>query len=183
MEFGDLTAAIGPALLIALLRIGDITLNVFTTVFTVTGRRAAASVARGLESAVWLAAAGIVFSDINLVRGIGYVTGVAIGTVVGMTVVQHMRLGMVTVRVFVDVHGDQALRRGRVPAALHAADYRATSFDGRGFHGDVEMTLSTVRRRQAEHVMSLAREAVPDAFVAVDNELYPAGNPSRAGRV
>jgi uncharacterized protein YebE (UPF0316 family) len=174
-----LWAALWPAVLVALLRVGDVTLNVFKTVFVVSERRGYAALTAGAEAAIWLSAAGIVLSDMTPLRFAGFVVGVASGTALGVQVVQRLRLGMVTVRVYTeDDAGD------RVLAALHDAGYRATSFAGRGYAGPVQMVLSTVRRRDADRVMSLARDAEADAFIAVDNALHPAhAGGGYAGRV
>lgn len=187
---GELWAALWPALAIAGLRTTDVTLNVFKTIAIVRGRRTYAAVLQGAESAVWLGAAGIVFSDMTPLRAAGFVIGVMTGTVVGMNVVRRMQIGMVTVRIYLpgsapsaaDAEADGAtaeqtatLRRPRmVQQALYEAGYRATTFRGEGRDGDVEMILSTVRRKDAMQVMELARQVAPDAFVSVDNDLYPA---------
>ena len=62
-EGGGRNPAILFALGIAALRVGDVTLNVLRTVFTVQGRKGLAAVFAGLG--VWLAAAGIVFADLT----------------------------------------------------------------------------------------------------------------------
>lgn len=192
---GDLWAVLWPALAIAGLRTTDVTLNVFKTIAIVRGRRAYASLLQGAESAVWLAAAGIVFSDMTPIRAAGFVFGVMAGTVVGMNVVRGLQLGMVTVRIYAPMpasstglaeaeHDDDTamLRRPRmVQQALHEAGYRATTFRGEGRDGEVEMILSTVRRKDAMAVMELARQIAPDAFVSVDNDLYPANTMDPGG--
>ncbi|MFP5308950.1 MAG: DUF5698 domain-containing protein [Actinomycetes bacterium] len=174
-----LWAALWPALAVALLRMGDVTLNVFKTVFVVGERRGLAALTAGAEAAIWLSAAGIVFSDMTPLRFAGFVVGVGSGTALGVQVVQRLRLGMVTVRVYAPVGtGDL------VADALHGAGFRATVFEGRGFGGPVQMVLSTVRRRDADGVMALAREVEEQAFIAVDNSLHPAGvGAAYAGRV
>lgn len=187
---GDIWELVWPALAIAALRMTDITLSVFKTVAIVQGRRVVAPFLQGAESAVWLGAAGIVFSDMTPVRAAGFVIGVMLGTVIGMEVIRKLRLGMVTVRVYATAgpreersraqdpsvqDGTETLRRPRmIQEALHQAGHRATTFRGEGRDGDVEMILATVRRRDAAAVMELARQVAPDAFVSVDNELYPA---------
>ncbi len=186
----DLWPALWPALAIAGLRMTDVTLNVFKTIAIVRGRRRAAALLQGAESGVWLAAAGIVFSDMTPIRAAGFVIGVMAGTVLGMNVVRKLQLGMVTVRIYApapkhaetlpdseDAATDQTslLRRPRmIQQALHDAGHRATTFQGWGRDGEVEMILSTVRRKDAAEVMELARQVAPDAFVSIDNDLYPA---------
>ncbi len=191
---GDFWTLLWPALAIAGLRTTDVTLNVFKTIAIVRGRRRAAAVLQGAESAVWLAAAGIVFSDMTPMRAAGFVIGVMLGTVVGMNVVRKLQLGMVTVRIYASVGPQVAsaepggpddtavLGRPRmVQHALHEAGFRATTFRGEGRDGEVEMILATVRRKDAEQVMELARQIAPEAFVSVDNDLYPANSADPSG--
>jgi uncharacterized protein YebE (UPF0316 family) len=189
----DLTAvwaAVWPALAIALLRVGDVSLNVFRVVFVVQERRLLASLTAGGEAAMWLSAAGIVFSSMTPMRAAGFVVGVATGTAIGVELTSRMRLGMSTVRVYTD-----AERRGedgrpldlgeRIAHEIREAGHGATVFRGRGYRGEVDMVLSTVRRRDAEAVLAIARRVDASSFAAVDNAIQPASAPaaSTVGRV
>jgi uncharacterized protein YebE (UPF0316 family) len=186
----DVLVALAPALLIAVLRTTDVTLNVFKTVAIIQGRRVAAPLLQGAESLMWLLAAGIVFAEMTPIRIAGFAVGVIAGTVVGMEVVRKLQLGMVTVRIYSMAGPREERTRSLDPGsgehtatlsrprmvldALHLAGYRATVFRGEGRDGPVEMTLATVRRRDTTAVMALARQVAPDAFVSIDNDLYPA---------
>lgn len=168
-----------PALAIAGLRMTDVTLNVLRTVFTVRGRKGLAAVFAGAEAGVWLAAAGIVFSDLTGPKAVGYVLGVVAGTAVGGLVVDRARIGTVTVRVYVDAFEDPSLGM-LVAKKIHTGGFAATTFDGNGYRGPVSMVLSTVRRRDADDVVALARSVAPDAFASVDADPYRPTNPGVA---
>lgn len=157
------------ALQISLLRVTDVMLGVFRTTFIVRGRTLAASMAAGGEAAAWLTAAGIVLSDLTLIRGAAFAAGVAMGTALGVIVVRSLRLGMVTVRVFAP------LERGReVAELLRSAGQGATVFPGEGRDGPVAMVLSVMRRREADEV---CRPLTLDAqlYVAMDAGMGPSG--------
>jgi len=176
-----------PALAIALLRIGDVTLNVCRTVLIVQERRWLAAMTAGLEAAAWLAAAGIVFADLSAVRTAGYVLGVAAGTAIGVEITRKLRLGMTTVRIYTDATRTDGkghvIEAGEAVAdAIRRAGYAATVFRGRGYRGPVDMVLSTTRRRHAEQVVRIARDVDPVAFAAVDNSPLPAPATTTAGR-
>jgi uncharacterized protein YebE (UPF0316 family) len=100
LDVPALWTAVWPAIAIALLRIGDVTLNVFRVVFVVQERRLLAGLVAGAEAGMWLAAAGIVFADMTPVRAVGFVIGVASGTAIGVELTRRLRLGMTTVRVY-----------------------------------------------------------------------------------
>jgi uncharacterized protein YebE (UPF0316 family) len=178
-SLGSVWTLLWPALVIALLRVGDVTLNVFRTVFIVQGRKRLAAAFHGLEAGVWLAAAGIVFADLNPVRMAGFIVGVMAGTMLGTTIIERLQLGTVTVRVYVDTSED-AVAGLRIADAIHDAGHGATTFDGTGYRGPVQMVLSTVRRRDAGTVAAIARQVRDDALVAIDNDMQPI---STGGRV
>jgi uncharacterized protein YebE (UPF0316 family) len=190
IDLAAVWAALWPALAIALLRIGDVSLNVFRTVFVVQERRLLASLTAGAEAAMWLSAAGIVFASMTPVRAAGFVVGVATGTAIGVQLTSRMRLGMSTVRVYTDaerrdVDGRRLELGERIADAIRAAGHGATVFRGRGYRGEVDMVLSTVRRRDADHVLAIARSVDELSFAAVDNAIQPAGMPAAttSGRV
>lgn len=175
----DLWLVVWPALAVALLRVGDVTLNVFRTVFTVQGRKGLAAVFHGVEGGVWMAAAGIVFADMTPARMAGFVVGVMAGTLLGTTIIERLQLGTVTVRIYADASEDRQAGR-RIANAIHEAGHGATTFDGTGYRGPVQMVLSTVRRRDAGRVADIARDVHTTALVAFDNDMQPL---SSGGRV
>jgi uncharacterized protein YebE (UPF0316 family) len=195
LDLASVWAMLWPALAIAALRMTDVSLNVFRTVFIVQERRLLASMAAAMESASWLAAAGIVFADMTPVRAAGFVAGVSTGTAIGVSLTRRLRLGMVTVRVYAGGERDPAghplderqpeSSGSDIARAIHAAGHGATVFSGNGYSGPVDMVLSTVRRKDADAVLTIARDVAPDAFAAIDNSLHPAPvlTGSTAGRV
>lgn len=161
-----------PAVLVAGLRIMDVTLNVFRTVFTVNGRKGLAALAHGFEGGVWLAATGYVLSDLSVVKTVGFIVGIMLGTLLGTSIVERLRLGMVTVRIYADArHADGS--GTQIAGAIREAGFGATTFTGEGMEGPVKMVLSTVPRRQASVVINAVKSVSASAVVAVDNDLQP----------
>lgn len=165
-------AVLLPAVLVAVLRVADVTVNVFRTVFTVQGRKGPAALAHGLEGAIWLAAAGLVFTNLTVPRMAGFVVGVMAGTYLGTSIIEWLQLGTVTVRIYADATADPGAGL-RIADAIHEAGFGATTFDGTGYRGPVQMVLSTVRRRDAATVSAIARDIQDDVLVALDNDLRP----------
>ncbi|MFO8075533.1 MAG: DUF5698 domain-containing protein [Actinomycetota bacterium] len=180
MDVTTLLAPLGAGLLVAALRASDVLLGTMRTAFVVNGSRVPAASLAGLEAAVWLSAAGIVFADPSPARFGGFVLGVAAGTFLGMTMIHVLKLGGVTVRVFVPSGEGRPLAGHLVADAIRARGFGATTFSGWGGNGPVDMVLSVVRRRDARIVCDVAAGADPDALVTIDNQAAP-GNALQGG--
>lgn len=119
----------------------------------------------GAEAGVWLAAAGIVFSDLTAPKAVGYVYGVVAGTAVGGLEVDRTRIGIVTV---------QVVRRCDAPPGCSGywSPRRSTPAGSRPSRSTASAptvrwrwALSTLRRRCADEVIGLARSVAADASV------------------
>lgn len=169
----EMLSAVVPLLIVAGLRVIDVMLGVFKTTAIVSGKRPAASAFASTEAIVWATAAGIVFADLTPLRILAFALGVGLGTWIGMIVVHHLRMGMVTVRAFLPAPG------GHVAAELvRDLGFGATVFDGHGRGGAVQMVLSVVRRREARQVADAIRAWDADTFITVDSEPGPASHVS-----
>ena len=171
-----------PALLVAALRIGDVTVNTLKVTCLVNGRRPAAAGFAALEAAIWLSATGLVLSNLTLLRGMGFVVGVSAGTYIGMSIIDRAKWGLVTVRVFVAADHGRELAGHIIAERIRRNGHGATVFPGYGHKGEVHMILSVVKRRAAQQVCQIVRDTDDRAFVALDNDPLP--HPSMgAGRV
>lgn len=168
LSFSGLVAASAPAAAVAALRAGDVMLGVAKVSMIVQGRRASGAAFAAAEAATWLSAAGIVFADLSAARAAGFVVGVALGTWLGMVLVQWLRMGTVTVRAFVPLYDDGPTGE-EVADAVRALGHGATVFSGRGRDGTVDMVLSVVRRRDSRDVLEAVEAAYPSAFTALDS--------------
>lgn len=150
------------------LKMVEVLLQTFRTVFVISGRRGAAGAVAAVEASVIITALGIVLSDMSVARVLGFVIGVSLGTMVGMEAVYRFRLGIVTVRAFADPE--------IAPAAAEAVrelGHGATVFYGEGRDGMVAMILSAVRRRNSASVIAAIKAVSPTAFATVDNAPAP----------
>lgn len=158
---------IWPPVAIVLLRMTDMCLIVFRTTFVMTGRRTAAATTAAVEGGVWIAAAGIVLADMTPSRIAAYAVGVSAGTLLGMSIIRKLRLGMVTVRVFTPAgDGEQAAE------ILRSSGWGATVFEGRGAKGPVDMVLTILRRREARQALDMMSR-LPGVFTTVDSAPGP----------
>jgi uncharacterized protein YebE (UPF0316 family) len=158
------------ASLIFSLRILDVTVGTVKLLYIVNGRRTIAACLAFIESAIWLTAAGLVFSQItNLANGLAFTLGFASGTAVGMTIERWIGAGHVLIRI---VSRDESIEW---MSALRDAGFGLTSVQGQGSEGIVQVVLLVTRRRRAGEAMKLIQEIEPDAFVTIDPISHASG--------
>ena len=161
MEIGSVQAA-G---LVASLRIVDVCLGVVRTVYAVEGRRFLAAAIGFLEAGTFITAAGIVFSGtMTPMKMLGYATGFAVGTALGITVVHHLGLGSVAVRI-VSPSGPIG-----VAEALQAAGFELSIFDGTSSSGPIRLILTVVAKRDLNRLLGAARPWLEQCFVTIGEE-------------
>lgn len=171
MDTVDLSAlwtAAAPVLLVFGLRTLDVQISTFRVVMVVQGRRTAAASLAFLAACLELVSLATALTDLTVPKAIGYAAGVAAGTWLGMAIVHHMRLGMVTVRAFCDPSCADA-----AADAVRSHGWGVTIFEGRGQTGPRSMLLTIVRRRHARIVCEVVKAVDGTAMVAVDNAPAP----------
>jgi uncharacterized protein YebE (UPF0316 family) len=155
-------SAWGPLIIFGL-RIVDVSLATLRMLLAVRGVKIVAPFIGFFEVLVWIFAVGnaIRFLDSPL-HLIGYASGFAMGTVVGMLIEERIAFGMASVRI-VSTHGGVELAE-----ALRERGFGVTEFSGQGREGLVEVVDAVVRRRDLKHVYSEVATWDPDAFVTVE---------------
>lgn len=155
---------LGP-LIIFCLRIGDVSLSTTRMLLTMRDARTLVPIIGFFESLIWLTAVGTAVQNLSSVwHVLGYTTGFASGTLVGLWIEGKLALGLAMIRVFSRDAGTGA----EVAAALRAEGYGATEFDARGGGGPVEVILTVVRRRQIPAVVKKVEGIDRDAFISVE---------------
>jgi uncharacterized protein YebE (UPF0316 family) len=155
-------SAWGP-LLIAALRIVDVSLTTLRTVLTIRGRKVAVAAIGFCEVLVWIFAVGnaMKFLDSPL-HLLGYATGFALGTYTGLTIEEKLAIGVAQVRI-VSLHSGV-----EIAEALRGLGFGVTEFAGYGLRGNVEVALAVCRRKDVPAVLAEIGRWDPDAFVTVE---------------
>lgn len=144
-------------------RLCDVALGTLRHVLVVRGLRALAACVALAESLVWIFAISRVLSNLeHPTVALAFSLGFAAGTMAGMTIEQHLKLGQQVVRLF-SAYGESLAER------LREAGYRVTRFEGSGRDGRVDLLFIQVARKQAHLVSALARQLDPDCFCVVDD--------------
>jgi uncharacterized protein YebE (UPF0316 family) len=150
------------ALLIFLLRIGDVTAGTLRVIFLVNGRRMPAMILAFAESAIWILAISRVFSHLDTWQNMaGYAAGYACGTLVGISVDQFIGIGQSIVRVITRDPGNHLRER------LASEGFGVTTFFGEGVNGPVQELILVIPRRRRKNLVAHVHEIDPNAFITV----------------
>lgn len=152
------------SLLIVAARVVDVSLGTLRTVSIMHGRRAVALCLGFIEILVWVLVVSEVIGSIkeNMVYGVAYAGGFALGTWLGMTIEQRLAMGTQVLRVFTR-KGDE------MAESLRELGHRVTIFDGRGRNGPVAMLFVQSDRRKVGRMLARLRDIDPECYYTVDD--------------
>jgi len=155
--------AILGGLLIFGLRLTDVTLGTLRILMTVRGRKPLAALIGFVEVTIFVVAISQVVRNVgNVWNVLGYSGGFAAGTLVGMTIEEHLALGWTVVRV---ISTDLSKR---ISDVLRQAGYGVTEMSGQGMRGNVEIYEIVVRRADLPKVLQMVDKVDEKAFITVE---------------
>ena len=162
MDAAFASAVYGP-LLIFCLRIVDVSCDTMRVLFAIRGRRGIAALLGFTQAFIWIFAVGNAVKHLDSWWHIlGYASGYAMGTFVGITIERAVAYGMATVRV-ISRHGGV-----EIAEALRALGYGVTEISGHGREGTVEILTVVVHRAHLDDVLREIDKWDDGAFVTVD---------------
>jgi uncharacterized protein YebE (UPF0316 family) len=152
------------ALVIFLLRIGDVSIASVRIVTLMRGRIGLASILGFFESLIWVSAAAIVFSNLdNPVRVVAFAAGFAAGTLLGGHIERWLAMGTAFIRIVAPVETPS------VAHALREEGFAVTVINAEGRDGEVRVTFLVLPRRQAKLAMGIIHTTNPAAFVTIED--------------
>ena len=155
--------AILGGLLIFCLRLCDVTLGTLRIVMTVRGRKLFAALFGFIEVTIFVVAISRVVRNMgNPWLVLGYSSGFAAGTLVGMTIEERLALGWTVVRI---ISTDLSKR---VAEALRQVGFGVTEMSGQGMRGTVQIFEVVVRRADLPKVLQTVDQVDSKAFVTVE---------------
>ncbi len=150
------------ALVIFALRIVDVSFDTLRVLFAIRGQRAIAGVLGFCMALVWIFAVGNAVRHLDSAWHIlGYASGYATGTFVGITIERAVAYGLSTMRI-ISRHGGVEIAEG-----LRDRGYGVTESGGFGRDGGVEIVDVVVQRAHLPEVMAIVDRFDPAAFVTV----------------
>lgn len=158
------------ALLIAGLRMIDVSMATFRTIMAVRGRRLPATVLGFFQMLFWLmAVAGALRHMDSVFHVLGYAGGFALGNYLGVWLEQRLAIGTSVVRAVFHNDPEQGRAGGpHVAKILREQEFAVTQVPARGWRGDVDVLNVVVPRRQVPEIVQTVEEADPEALVSVD---------------
>lgn len=156
-----------PVIAIFLLRIVDVSIASVRIVTLMRGRIGLAAILGFFESAVWVSAAAIVFTNLdNPVKIVAFAGGFAVGTLLGGNIERWLAIGTSLIRVVTTAEPDSP---PRVAGALRAAGFPLTVLNAEGRDGEVRITLVVLPRRKVKQALAIIASVNPQAFTTVED--------------
>ena len=148
--------------LIALLRISDVSLGTIRTIFVVQSKKYHAAIAGFFEVLIWIYAMRYIVqhmdSTLNL---IGYATGFALGTILGITIEQKLGLGHLQVSL---ISKEKSLN---IAEAIRASNHGVTLLPGTGASGEVSIMFTIINKNNLNKIKDLIHKIDPEEFINV----------------
>jgi uncharacterized protein YebE (UPF0316 family) len=159
------------SLLIFSLRMVDVSIASVRIVTLMRGRIGVAAILGFFESAAWVAAAALVFRNLdNPVRVVAFAAGFGVGTLLGGVIERWLAMGTSLIRVVTTAEpGTQP----RVATALRDAGFKVTVLNAEGRDGDVRVTLLVLPRRRVKAALAIIADVNPEAFTTVEDITVP----------
>lgn len=172
MPLDSVFAAPIGALLIAVLRVADVSMAMMRMILAVRGHRIIASLLGFVEVLIWLVAVGMALEHLNSVLHVlGYAGGFALGTYAGIWLEEYVALGTSVVHAVVSrsTPGSNEEQGGGVAARqLRDDGFAVTELEGRGRESSVDILNVIVPRRRVSQVVDIIRRSDPGAFVSIE---------------
>lgn len=149
------------------LRVCDMSMDTMRVRFVVRGSRGLAWILGFFQSVIFIVAVASVLTNVSdIPRVIGYAAGFATGTVVGMTIEEHLALGHVHMTIMSSSLG------AAIAESLREQGFAVTEIPARGKNGAVLVLHVDVRRKDVNTVETAVLETDSSAFVTSD-EVHP----------
>ncbi|GAB1481840.1 hypothetical protein MASR2M78_06550 [Treponema sp.] len=159
--FSMSTLLLGLTIFIA--RVVDVSLGTFRHAMIIRGKRFHALGLAFVESLIWVFAVSKVLTEIQEpFTALAFASGFAVGTFVGISIEDMFKIGEQSVRIFTTLGTE-------IASCLRDDGFRATSLDGQGRDGKVNLIYVQVKRREVEKVCAHSRKIDPLCYIVIDD--------------
>ncbi len=150
-------------LLIFFFRIIDQSIGTLRLIFAAKGLKRLAPFFAFFESFIWLVAIGQIMKHLdNVYCYIAYAGGYAAGNYFGILLEEKLSIGNVVIRVIPKKDTTALIKY------LRELGYGVTVVPVDGMMGPTKMLFTTIRRKEANHVIEIIKQFNPTAFYTID---------------
>jgi uncharacterized protein YebE (UPF0316 family) len=154
------------ALLIMLMRIGDVSIGTMRTILVVQGRKYLAGMAGMVEVLIWVFAIRYIFQNLDEVLNLfGYAIGFGLGNIIGITLEQKIGLGFAQLNIISRTASE------KIAESLRIEKYGVTVLPAQGVSGDLSLIMLIVPRKKQKKVIALIESIDPETFITVQHSL------------
>lgn len=152
------------ALMIAGMRICDMTIDTFRVILVMNGRKYLAGIAGFVEILIWIFAMKYVVQHMDTTINLfGYALGYGIGNILGLTIDEKIAIGYTQLTIFSIHHSDSIADR------LRAKGMGVTILPGEGATGGVLVLLVILKRKELKEVIELVENLDKGCFITIQN--------------
>lgn len=149
--------------LIFLFRIVDQSIGTIRLIFAAKGLKKLAPLFAFFESFIWLIAIGQIMKHLdNIYCYLAFAGGYAAGNYFGILLEEKLSIGTVVIRVIPKMDTTELIRH------LREENYGVTVVPVDGMLGPTKMLFTTIRRKEAPHVIDIIKIHNPTAFYTID---------------
>jgi uncharacterized protein YebE (UPF0316 family) len=150
-------------LLIFFFRIIDQSIGTLRLIFAAKGMKHLAPFFAFFESLIWLVAIGQIMKHLdNFYCYLAFAGGYAAGNYFGILLEELLSIGTVVIRVIPKKDTTDLIRH------LRAENFGVTVVPVDGMMGPTKMLFTTIRRKEARHVIGIISQHNPTAFYTID---------------
>jgi uncharacterized protein YebE (UPF0316 family) len=154
------------ALLIMVMRIGDVSIGTIRTILVVQGRKYLAGLAGAIEVLIWVFAIRYIFQNLDQVLNLfGYAFGFGIGNVLGITIEQKIGLGFAQLNIISKSASE------KIVEILRKQKYGVTVLPGHGVTGQLSIIVVIVQRKYQKKLIKIIESIDSQAFITGHHSL------------
>ena len=151
-------------LLIFIARMSDVSLGTMRHILVARGMRSIVPFLGFLEVLIWLFAISQTMKHLdNIACYIGFASGFAMGTYVGMRIEEKLALGMQIIRIITHQDCDHLVNE------LQTNDIGVTIMNGHGAKGPVKILLMVVNRKDLGIIINIIQKSNPGIFYSIED--------------
>ena len=151
-------------LIIFISRVCDVTLGTLRHVFISKGYKQIVPILGFFEVLIWIIVVAQIMKKIdNWACYIGWASGFATGTYVGLLIEEKLALGLQIVRIITNQDCDKLIED------LKDANHGVTIIEGKGSKGPVKIIFTIVKRTNIQSLVSIIHNDNPNAFYTVED--------------